>query len=86
MNTNDLEVNAYFTTNGKDIWKLASYFSEPSCRLVNMDDTAIIEEFGISSRNAQRFHRIQMPKEIKEEAETRAKIAQQQPIKLPNIL
>ena len=61
MNGNDLEVNAYFTTNGKDVWKLVSYFSEPSCRLANMDDMAIIEEFGILSRAAQRFHRIKMP-------------------------
>jgi hypothetical protein len=61
MNGNDLEVDAFFTTNGKDIWKLKTFFNEPSCLLENMDDTATREEFGVSSLAAQRFHRIKMP-------------------------
>ncbi len=64
MNNNDLEAGAFFTTNGKDIWKLKSYFNEPSCVLENVDDTAIREEFGISSLAARRFHRIKMPSTV----------------------
>lgn len=61
MNSNDLEVGAFFTTNGKDIWRLMSYFNEPSCTLENVDDSARRETFGIRGLTAQSFHRIKMP-------------------------
>lgn len=57
---------------------------KPSCRLKNLE-TGKIEDFGIGGLTARSFHRILMPKEIKEEAEARAKMARQQQIKQPRV-
>lgn len=61
MTSNDLEVGAFFTTNGKDIWKLESYYETPSCSLKNLE-TGEIADFGMGGLTAQDFHKIQMPK------------------------
>lgn len=84
MNTNDFVLNAFFTTNGKDVWKLESFIMEPSCRLKNLE-TGKVEDFGMSGLTARSFHRILMPKEIKEEAERMAKLAKQQQNKRPSV-
>jgi len=57
----DIEVGAFFTTNGKDIWKLVSYFVGPSCKLKNVE-TGKEEHFGIEGFTAKQFIRIEMPK------------------------
>ena len=64
MNREDLEPNAIFTTNGKDIWRLKSFCMEPSCDLLNLESGAV-ESFGMGGLTAQTFRRITMP-EIKE--------------------
>ena len=66
MNANDLEPNAFFTTNGKDIWKILYYCKEPTCRLRNVE-TGDEDNFGMSGLTAAGFHRITMPIEVKEE-------------------
>lgn len=62
MNQSDLETGTFFTTNGKDIWHLVSYFREPSCTLEKMNDTSQVETFGLNGLTAQNFHKIEMPK------------------------
>jgi hypothetical protein len=61
MKINDLEKGGFFTTNGKDIWRLVSWFREPSCTLENMDKKTQVETFGMNGLTAQNFHRIEMP-------------------------
>ena len=61
MDSSDLEKGGFFTTNGKDIWRLVCWFREPSCTLENMDDSARVENFGLNGLTAQNFHRIEMP-------------------------
>lgn len=62
MDSTDLdEIDALFTTNGKDIWKMLHSCMSPSCRLKNLE-TGQEESFGMNGLTAQRFHRIKMPK------------------------
>ena len=65
MNSKDLEADALFTTNGKDVWKLRSFCMSPTCRLENLEHPDRIESFGMDGLTADSFHRITMP-EIKE--------------------
>jgi len=60
MNANDLEIPAFFTTDGRDIWKLQSYCLEPTCELVNLE-TGRKEHFGLGGITAQAFKKIKMP-------------------------
>ena len=62
MDFSDLKPGIFFTTNGKDIWRLESYFDGPSCTLENMDNKSQVETFGMNGHTARRFHRIEMPK------------------------
>jgi len=61
----DLITNRFFTTTGEDIWKVEWYFTQPSCRLKNLE-TGDVEEFGMGGLTAQKFHRIEMPIKPKE--------------------
>lgn len=61
MDSNDLEAYDFFTTNGKDIWKMLYSCISPSCCLKNLE-TGVEESFGMGGLAAQRFHRIKMPK------------------------
>ena len=60
MDSKDLEANAFFTTDGKDVWKMLYFCMSPSCRLKNLE-TGEEESFGINGLTARRFHRIKMP-------------------------
>ena len=60
MNEKDLEIPAYFTTNGKGIWELQGYCLHPTCKLKNLT-TGQIEDFGMGGLTAEGFKRIQMP-------------------------
>ena len=60
MNSNDLKPESFFTTNGKDIWKLESFCMTPSCTLKNLE-TGDVENFGMDGLTAKRFQRITMP-------------------------
>ena len=60
MNKNDLNIPAFFTTNGNDIWKLRWYALEPTCRLENME-THEVEDFAMGGITAQGFKRIELP-------------------------
>ena len=62
MDASDLGKDVFFTTNGKDIWKLQSYCLRPTCELLRMSD-GMKESFGMGGLTAQRFHRIEMPKQ-----------------------
>jgi len=53
----DLEGEALFTTNGKDVWRLMFYYSEPSCSLKNLE-TGEIQNFGMSGLTAESFKRL----------------------------
>jgi len=67
MNSTDLEANAFFTTNGKDIWQLLYFCHYPTCTLKNLTSkNGEEEDFGMGGLTAQRFHRIKMP-EIEED-------------------
>lgn len=72
MDVGDLAPNSYFTTNGKDIWKLGEYCTQPTCTLVKLcppgvtDKAVRRENFGMGGITAQRFHKITMPIEAKE--------------------
>lgn len=59
MNSDHLEVDALFTTNGKDVWKLKSYFDGPSCILRNLE-TGKEEEFGMGGLTADSFKPLKM--------------------------
>lgn len=72
MNSSDLEPNTFFTTNGKDIWKLGTFCMTPTCELTNLE-TGQVESFGMNGLTAERFHKILMPMAIKKEAEQIAK-------------
>ena len=61
MNSNDLEPNSFFTTDGTDIWVLGSYYLEPTCTLRKLE-TDKEEFFGMGGLTAQIFHKIKMPK------------------------
>lgn len=61
MDSSDLEADALFTTNGKDVWKLRFYCMQPTCRLENLEDPDRIESFGMGGLTAQSFHKIKMP-------------------------
>lgn len=54
MNFEELEKNELFTTTGKDVWKRESYFSTPSCTLVNLE-TGARETFGMNGLTADSF-------------------------------
>ncbi len=60
MNSGDLSPNTFFTTDGKDIWKLGTYCMTPTCELTNME-TGAVESFGMAGITAGRFHKIKMP-------------------------
>lgn len=60
MNSSDLDGLAFFTTDGKDIWKVLHFCMSPSCRLKNME-TGEEESFGMNGLTAERFHKIKMP-------------------------
>lgn len=60
MTKHDLELNAYFTTNGEDIWRIQSYCLEPTCLLRNLE-TGKEESFGMGGITANSFKRISMP-------------------------
>ena len=60
MDSTDLKQNAFFTTDGSDVWKLGSYCLHPTCELTNME-TNEKASFGMNGLTAQRFHRIAMP-------------------------
>ena len=60
MDRNDLEIPAFFTTNGKDIWKLRWFCLEPTCCLENME-THEEQQFGMRGITAQGFRRVEMP-------------------------
>ncbi len=62
MDINDIgDLPVFFTTDGKDIWTLESYFNEPSCTLKNLR-TGALDEFGLSSLAALSYRKIKMPK------------------------
>lgn len=54
MNFEELEKHELFTTTGKDAWKRESYFSVPSCTLVNLE-TGVRETFGLGALTAESF-------------------------------
>lgn len=60
MNSSDLEPNSFFTTNGKDIWKLGTFCLSPTCTLINLE-TGEEESFGMNGFTAQNFNKITMP-------------------------
>ena len=66
MDVSDLELNAFFTTDGTDIWALESYYSGPSCRLKNLK-TGDVQDFGMEGITASDFKRITMPVNPKQE-------------------
>ena len=61
MNASDLEPDALFTTDGKDIWKLKTFCMTPTCELHNLEGDAV-ESFGMGGLTARRFYKIEMPK------------------------
>ena len=61
MNSSDLKKEAYFTTNGKDVWELESYYLVPSCTMVNLK-TGDRMNFGMGALTAASFKKIEMPK------------------------
>lgn len=60
MNVGDLEVNAFFTTDGKDIWILESCYTVPSCTLRNLI-TGVKDNFGMNGLTAGRYTKVKMP-------------------------
>ncbi len=63
MTENDLFApgESLFTTDGKDVWELESYYIAPSCTLRNLR-TGEKQNFGIGGLTAETFKRIIMPK------------------------
>lgn len=57
MDASDLEGEALYTTNGKDVWKMQGYFMVPSCTLKNLE-TGEEQTFGIGALTAQSFKRL----------------------------
>jgi len=63
MDAGDLgDISTFFTTDGKDVWKLVSCCMTPSCTLENLQ-TGAKETFGMGGLTAGTFHRIKMPME-----------------------
>ena len=60
MDSGDLGPDTFFTTDGKDIWKLDSYYTGPSCTLKNIE-TGDTKTFGMRCTIAESFHRITIP-------------------------
>ena len=60
MDTSDFKVGAFFTDDGKEIWKLTSCCLAPTCELKNLE-TGEVKSFGMNGITAQNFHRILMP-------------------------
>lgn len=60
MNQRDLGVNAFFTTDGTDVWELLYFCLQPTCRLRNLK-TGVEESFGMGGLTAESFYKIQMP-------------------------
>ncbi|MCK5610219.1 hypothetical protein KAR91_50570 [Candidatus Pacearchaeota archaeon] len=65
MNADDLGPNTFFTTTGKDVWKMLEYCHEPTCILENLE-TKKREHFGMGGITAQSFQRVAMPIDPKE--------------------
>jgi hypothetical protein len=57
MDASDLEVGAIYTTDGKDVWKMQGYFTQPSCTLKNLE-TGETQTFGMGGLTAQNFKRL----------------------------
>ena len=62
MKTDDFEIGAFFTTNGRDIWKLQSFCTQPTCKLKNLE-TGEEVSFGIGGLTSENYHKITMPDE-----------------------
>ena len=63
MDSGDLiDIPAYFTTDGLDIWELKTYCLQPTCVLENLK-TGRKESFGMGGITAQNFMKIKMPVE-----------------------
>jgi hypothetical protein len=60
MEFSDMEGEALYTTNGKDVWKMQWYFAGPSCCLKNLE-TGEQQTFGMGGLTAQEFKRL-LPK------------------------
>ena len=60
MDSSDLELGDFFTTDDKDVWKLDGYYMQPSCNMKNLE-TGEIRTFGMGGTTACNFHRIDMP-------------------------
>ena len=57
MDSSDLEIPAFFTTNGEDIWKLRWFAFDPMCELENME-THKKKSFAMGGITAQGFKRL----------------------------
>ncbi len=57
----DLEVGKFFTTDGKDVWKMEYFCLTPTVRLKNLE-TSEERDFGLGGITANDFHKIEMPK------------------------
>lgn len=60
MNSSDLKPDAFFTTNGKDLWFLGTFCMQPTCELTNVA-TGAVESFGMGGLTADRFRKITPP-------------------------
>lgn len=60
MTADDMEGEALYTTNGKDVWKMQWYFGGPSCCLKNLE-TGEEQTFGMAGQTASSFKRL-LPK------------------------
>ena len=62
MLLSDLEIPAFFTTNGGDIWKLRWFCLAPMCELENME-THEKRQFGLGGITSESFKRVKIEKE-----------------------
>ena len=60
MNSRDLKPNAFFTTDGTDLWMLGAFCLQPTCELTNIA-TGAVEGFGMGGLTADRFRKIAPP-------------------------
>ena len=60
MKASDLDMDTFYTTTGKDIWKMVGFYTTPSCTIENVD-TKETMNFGMNGLTAKSFHRIEMP-------------------------
>jgi len=60
MNSGDLKPNAFFTTNGADLWILGTFCLTPTCELTNIT-TGAVERFGMDGLTADGFRKIEPP-------------------------